>query len=152
MNRSHDLVAANMSETASFEIVTPGDGKSREFVLDRLEAQLVEREWSSSEVFGLQMAVEESISNAYRHGNHNGEKGDVEIRWEVSVDDFVIEVKDNGDGFSEDSVPDPTAMENLEKLSGRGLLLMRNYMDAVEYSDGGRVVVMRKKRVVQTSG
>ncbi len=140
-----------MSEFASFETQTLGDGKSREQVLDQLENQLTDLAWSSSEIFGLQMAVEESLSNAYRHGNRNGELGNVEIRWKISPDEFTIEVKDNGEGFTIGTVPNPVAPENLEGLTGRGLLLMRNYMDVVDFLDGGRRVVMRKNRPTPAS-
>ena len=140
-----------MSEFASFETRTAGDGASREQLLEKLEGQLTEYAWSTSEIFGMQMAVEESLSNAYRHGNKNGELGDVEIRWEITPEAFTIEVKDNGEGFSVNAVPDPVAPENLEDLSGRGLLLMRNYMDVVDFLDGGRRVVMQKTRPTAAS-
>jgi len=130
---------------------TSGDGASREHVLGQLEAQLADHAWSTSEIFGMQMAVEESLSNAYRHGNKNGELGDVEIRWKITPEEFSIEIKDHGEGFSVDTVPNPVATENLEALSGRGLLLMRNYMDVVDFLDGGRRVVMRKTRPAPSS-
>lgn len=140
-----------MTEFESFETQTLGDGASREKVLGQLEGQLNDHDWSTSEIFGMQMAVEESLSNAYRHGNKNGELGEVEIRWKISSDEFTIEVKDNGEGFSVDAVPDPIAPENLESVNGRGLLLMRNYMDVVDFLDGGRRVVMRKTRPTAAS-
>ena len=56
-----------------------------------------------------------------------------------------IEIEDEGPGFDRSSVPDPTSEENLERLHGRGILLMEAYMDKVEYSQGGRRVRMVKK-------
>lgn len=136
----------------SFELVTLGDGRAREDLLEKIEQQLIQYGWSPSEIFGMQMVIEESVSNSYHHGNQDGALGNVTIRWHVSARDFSLQVQDNGQGFDEAAVPDPVSPENLEKLSGRGLLLMRGYMDDVEYKDGGRKVVMRKTRQPTTSG
>ena len=135
----------------SFEWVTRGDGKARESLLNRLNEQLTQHGWTPSEIFGMQMAVEESVSNAYQHGNQQGTLGDVTVRWRVSELAFSVEVHDNGGGFDLAAVPNPTTPENLEQPGGRGLLLMRGYMDHVEYTDGGRKVVMQKTREQATS-
>ena len=135
----------------SFELVTLGDGKARETLLDQLSEHLTEYGWTASEIFGMQMAIEESVSNAYHHGNQQGTLGDVTIRWHVSAESFSVEVNDNGHGFDAQGVPDPVAPENLEEQGGRGLLLMRGYMDNVEYADGGRKVLMQKTRRSTTS-
>ena len=55
---------------------------------------------------------------------------------------FEITIEDEGKGFERSSVPDPRLDENLEKLHGRGLLLMEEYMDEVQYSAGGRRIRM----------
>lgn len=135
----------------TFELVTLGDGKARETLLSELETQLQRSGWTASEIFGMQMAIEESVSNAYRHGNQNGSLGSVTIRWQVSAEEFSAQIRDEGQGFDESGVPDAMAPENLEQLSGRGLLLMRGYMDEVEYKDGGCMVEMRKTRQTATT-
>ena len=143
-----------MSQTAestevnveTFELVTLGDGKARESLLSKLQARLAAHGWSTSEIFGVQMAIEESVSNAYRHGNLEGELGNVTIRCQLSSADFSVEISDNGEGFDQSAVPDPLSPENLESQSGRGLLLIHGFMDDIEYQDGGRRVIMRKSR------
>ena len=65
--------------------LTKGDGKARKSLLGLLENKLTDLGWSSGDIFGIQMAVEESVSNAYSHGNKNGDLGNVEIKWKVTA-------------------------------------------------------------------
>lgn len=123
-----------------------GDGPARSSLLDQIGKRLTDSGWQTGDVFGIQMAVEESVSNAYRHGNQDGKLGEVEIGWRANADEFLIEVRDHGAGFDESAIPDPTDPANLEELTGRGLLLMRNYMNEVNFRDGGSTVIMRKTR------
>ena len=132
-------------------ITTVGNGQARMSLMDRLASELSDCGWNADDVYGVQMAIEEAVSNAYRHGNQNGERGEVEISYETSAGEFLMEVRDQGEGFNESDIPDPTAIENLEKTSGRGLLLMRHYMSEVNFRDGGRTVVMRKRRDAEGS-
>jgi serine/threonine-protein kinase RsbW len=80
------------------------------------------------------MAVRESMVNAVAHGNkYNGRKR-VQLRIEGHPDRLVVVIADEGDGFDEGAVADPLASENLLKQSGRGLLLMRAFMDECQHS------------------
>jgi len=128
-----------------------GNGKSRVDLLATLQRQLTKMGWDHSDSFAIQLAVEEAVANAYQHGNQEGQHGNVDISWSVSDTEFKMEVRDQGNGFNVEEVPDPTEEENLEKLSGRGVLLIRTYMSAVEYQDGGRRVIMRKSKSGSTS-
>ena len=60
--------------------------------------------------------------------------------------DAIIKIKDEGEGFNPDNVPDPTTKENLAKPCGRGIMLMRVYMDEVTYSDCGTEVTLMKTK------
>ena len=64
----------------------------------------------------------------------------------IGQERVVVEIEDEGPGFDVEDVPDPTAEENLEKPSGRGIMLMRAFMDRVEYLDRGNRVVLEKSR------
>jgi serine/threonine-protein kinase RsbW len=95
------------------------------------------------------MAVREAVTNAVLHGNRQDESKTVEMEFAGSASELVITVRDYGAGFDPDSVPDPTAAQNLLKTSGRGILFMRNFMDEVEWArapGGGTLVRMTKKR------
>ena len=66
--------------------------------------------------------------------------------YHVTPERFEIRITDEGPGFNPEDVPDPTAIENLERPCGRGLLLMRGFMTEVEYQGRGNVVSMAKVR------
>jgi serine/threonine-protein kinase RsbW len=99
--------------------------------------------------FGVDMAVREAVTNAVLHGNRLDETKSVEIAFNVSADALEVTVRDRGEGFDPESVPDPTDAQNVMKTSGRGIFFMRTFMDEVTWSrhpEGGTVVHMTKKR------
>jgi serine/threonine-protein kinase RsbW len=96
--------------------------------------------------FGIEMALEESLSNAIRHGNRYDELKYVLVECKASSERFWLRVTDEGHGFQLQRVPDCTADENLECPGGRGLALIRAYMTNVEYNDRGNCVTMEKTR------
>ena len=63
---------------------------------------------------------------------------------ETDGSSLIIRVKDQGDGFDFDNLPDPTREENMERTSGRGIFLVKKLMDEVKYSDNGSQVKMVK--------
>ena len=97
--------------------------------------------------FAIKLAFEEALMNAFHHG-HRGLGDDAEVRVEYAVTprEVVIRVEDQGPGFDPDSVPDPTLDENLALPSGRGIMLMRAYMTAVEHNETGNRVELRYVR------
>lgn len=74
------------------------------------------------------------------------------VRVRMDRDIAEITVRDQGEGFDPKELPDPTDPANLERVSGRGVLLMRTFMDEVEFSDHGTCVTMRKRRPRPASG
>ncbi len=98
--------------------------------------------------FGIDMAVREAITNAVVHGNQEDEAKNVEVTLSCLGRELEIEVKDQGEGFDPTSVPDPTDAANLLKTSGRGIFLMRTFMDEVQWlnrPEGGTTVRMVKR-------
>jgi len=93
----------------------------------------------------IPLACDEAITNAIIHGNRANADKKVSIQIYVSPNRFRIRVRDEGDGFDVARVADPTHGEALLRSSGRGVYLMRNIMDSVEFRDGGRVVELEKK-------
>jgi serine/threonine-protein kinase RsbW len=95
----------------------------------------------------ISMAVRESMVNAVAHGNKYNNRKRVQLKIEGHSDRLVVVIADEGDGFDESAVADPLASENLLKQSGRGLLLMRAFMDECQHSKrepNGTVVRMVK--------
>lgn len=83
---------------------------------------------------GLLLAVTEATTNAIIHGNKCNSQKKVTINIFVKGKKLIISIKDEGEGFDPAAVPDPTKPENLLKDSGRGLYLMRFYLDELNYS------------------
>ncbi|MCA9231477.1 MAG: ATP-binding protein [Planctomycetales bacterium] len=107
---------------------------------------LAELGWQEGELFGVHMALEESISNAIRHGNKEDPAKLVRVECRLSQNQFWAKVCDEGDGYNPDAVPDCCSPENLEVPGGRGLALIRAYMDSVEHSECGKCLTMEKLR------
>ena len=105
--------------------------------------------FSDDALFGIDMAVRESVTNAVLHGNRQDESKTVEVGFHLSAAGLVITVRDCGEGFDLAQVADPTDPQNILKASGRGILFMRTFMDDVRWEhhpQGGTVVRMEKKR------
>ena len=96
-------------------------------------------------VFAIKLALEEAMTNAVKHGNGNQDSKEVTIRFSVNAQRTVIIVRDQGTGFAPEQVPDPTMPDRLSLPSGRGIMLMRAYMDDVEYRDNGCEVCLIKR-------
>ena len=102
--------------------------------------------WTNKQVFGVHMSMEEAVMNAIKHGNQRDESKHVHVIMKTNEEKLYIKVTDQGEGFRPDQVPDCTKEENLEKTSGRGMLLMKNYMDSVTYNEKGNSVEMTKSK------
>ncbi|MCG8576232.1 MAG: ATP-binding protein [Flavobacteriales bacterium] len=86
------------------------------------------------------IAVTEAVNNAIVHGNHSLPEKRVVVSVEQNEKKVVFTVHDEGEGFDFENLPDPTAPENLEKLNGRGIFLMKSLSDGVEFDESGSKV------------
>ena len=102
--------------------------------------------WDGRDLFGVELTLEESLSNAIRHGNRMDESKQVLVECKLSPERLWLRVKDEGRGFRPQTVPDCTADENLECPGGRGLALIKAYMTHVEHNKRGNCVTMEKIR------
>ena len=94
------------------------------------------------------MSVRESVTNAIQHGNKLDLSKKVDICFEIAPDRLAVTVKDQGQGFQADAIPNPLDRDNLLKPSGRGIFYIRTFMDEVEFrslSHGGTEVYMVKR-------
>ncbi|MCU1303484.1 MAG: putative anti-sigma regulatory factor, serine/threonine protein kinase [Candidatus Sulfotelmatobacter sp.] len=92
----------------------------------------------------VEIALREALANAIIHGNHEDPQKHVHVRFRCKPDEVSIAVKDEGRGFDISTITDPTAPENTESVHGRGIYLMKAFMDEVRFEEGGVVVRMRK--------
>ena len=122
-------------------------------LLEEILRELERLGWDPNgrDYFGVQMALEESLSNAIRHGNKLDESKRVHVECKVSPERFWLQVTDEGPGFKLQSVPDCTADENLDCQGGRGLAIIQAYMTNVQYNECGNSVTMEKTRVISAA-
>lgn len=93
------------------------------------------------DVYGnMLVAVTEAVNNAIFHGNQSDPAKEVSIKYALADDKMSFTIKDEGLGFDYYNLPDPTAPENLEKPTGRGIFLMKNLADQLIFAEEGRVV------------
>jgi serine/threonine-protein kinase RsbW len=102
--------------------------------------------YSPRDCMGLALALEEAVVNGLRHGNGGDPAKQVHVRYRIALETVLIDVEDEGSGFTPHLVPDPTLAENLDRPSGRGLFLMRSYTTWITHSGGGRHVTLFKRR------
>ena len=110
---------------------------------------LLDRVWrlglAEPERSNLFIALDEAFVNAVKHGNKNDPSKLLRITAEVSPKEACFTVEDEGEGFNVQEIPDPRDPGNLFKTSGRGVLLIYNIMDEVEYNAQGNRVKMVKR-------
>jgi serine/threonine-protein kinase RsbW len=135
---------SNLGQTPFTDVRIPSDHAEARRLQEELEGQLQARRASDQEVFSVRLALEEALVNAIKHGNQMDRAKQVHIAYRFLVDRFEIQITDEGVGFDPSDVPDPTAVENLERPCGRGLMLMRHYMTEVNYNERGNSVFMAK--------
>jgi len=132
--------------TCALNIVIPADPAAMTTVGDGVTELLTGKGWPEAEVMKVELALQEGLANAIRHGCKNDRTKNVQCS--VTFDaagEVVIVIRDPGPGFKVDQVPNPLEGDNILKASGRGVFLINELMDTVEFSDEGRRVMMRKK-------
>ena len=130
------------------DVVVPNDLRFVREPETRIMAELRRCGYDDDTVFAIKLAFEEAVTNAVKHGNCDDRSKRVHLRYYVDARRVAFMVRDEGCGFCPDEVPDPTADENLERPSGRGLMLMQSYMTKVRYSAAGNEVWLLKERSV----
>jgi|CXWL01.1.fsa_nt_gi serine/threonine-protein kinase RsbW len=134
------------NETAFQVQVVQNDLRS---VIPPKEAVLAELErhgYPDCDVFAIKLALEEALTNAVKHGNANDPGKQVTVRYCITSEKAIVIVRDEGSGFYPEEVPDCTCAERLPVPNGRGIMLMKAYMDKICYRDKGREVYFMKRR------
>jgi anti-sigma regulatory factor (Ser/Thr protein kinase) len=128
-------------------LVIPADPSAIPTVTDGVRQILEGKQWEEREVMAVELALQEALANGIRHGCRNDPSR--QIQCVVAVDqqgEMTVIVRDPGQGFDASCLPNPLDPENVLKPGGRGVFLINQLMDEVEYADGGRQVQMRKRR------
>jgi anti-sigma regulatory factor (Ser/Thr protein kinase) len=133
--------------TCQFTMTIPADPSAIPALTDGVTHVLQEKHWREDDVMAVELALQEAVANAIRHGC--GGDRTKKLQCSVACDEsgeVVITVRDPGTGFDHTTVANPLHPENILKPSGRGIFLINGLMDDVQFADGGREVQMRKKK------
>lgn len=120
--------------------------KAEEPILRALQKQ----GFTEKDRFAVRLAMEEALANAVKHGNCGDPCKSVTVKFHVGPRTVRITIEDEGCGFKPAGVPDPTCDENLQKPCGRGVMLMRVYMNEVKYNAAGNKITLVKRRTPTT--
>ena len=122
-----------------------GPAELRE-VAAALERAMAAAGYCRRDCLGIHLALEEAVVNAIKHGHQGDTRKPVRVRYQVGPGEVLVEVEDQGEGFDPRQVPDPRTPENLERPSGRGLLLMRSFTTWMRHNEHGNRVTFCKCR------
>jgi serine/threonine-protein kinase RsbW len=112
----------------------------QQVILDAMERL----EYTEDDLFAIRISLEEGLANALRHGHQGDEDLKIEVHWYCDVMAVGCMIVDKGRGYDPESIPDPTADENLTLPSGRGLAMIRAFMDEVIVNQQGNSVSMKR--------
>jgi serine/threonine-protein kinase RsbW len=119
-----------MAAQGSFvEVALESDLKSVEVAEEISRRVAVSAGFDEADQHRIEMAVHESMINAIWHGNKNDARKTVWVRFQIYPDRLEIRVRDQGNGFDLSTIPNPLEDQNLLKVSGRGIFLIRTFMD-----------------------
>lgn len=144
-------MALNAPKT--FELIIPSRLEALESVQRLVTEAALEYKLSEEFAYWMELSISESMINAIRHGNRCDPSKNAHLRISLNGSELEIIVEDQGTGFSLDSLADPTETQNLLKPSGRGILIIRSFMDEVNLSvsDGGGSRLRMVKRLPESS-
>ena len=128
----------------SVQRTLPSDTSIAADFAGELVLAMTNRDWPERDIFRVQLAFDEAIVNAIRHGNRFDPNKTVGVEVDCNCESIRIRIADQGSGFDPESVPDPRTEEFLEIPGGRGVLLIQELMSCVKYNDRGNEITMIK--------
>lgn len=129
----------------SFNIIISSDKSEIHKVEKLLEEVNIECEFDKEKFVNFQIAVSEALVNAIVHGNKEDISKKVFCNIECSDKHMTVRIKDEGEGFDVNEIPDPTSKENILKEHGRGIYIIRSLVDEYECvaSDKGTEMILK---------
>lgn len=134
--------------TCKLDVTIPADLNAISGVVDGVMQVAREMKCAEGNEYQVELALREALANAIVHGCNNDRNQRVECCVACTQSDVVIVVRDPGEGFALNAIPDPLAEENLESTHGRGIYLINQLMDEVAFERNGAEIRMRKAAVV----
>src|SRR5438046_1559476 len=148
------LTVMPLNEPRSFELTVPSRLEEMAAVHELVEEAIREFELSEDLAHWIELTISESMINAIQHGNKCDPSKNATLRISKSDEALEVIVEDQGKGFTLDDIADPTNVENLLKPSGRGILIIRSFMDEVNVTrrEGGGSRLRMVKRIPKDNG
>ena len=138
-----------MASATTVRLVLSSEVRLVDVVHSASEAMAGIAGFHEDDALSVGIAVREAVINAIVHGNHRDPSRKVEVLLQARRTSIHARVRDHGAGFDTGATPDPTAGDNVFKSSGRGILVMRGFMDSVDFKfrEGrGMEVLLMKRR------
>ena len=112
---------------------------------EEILGKLPELGYDDSDIFAVKLSLDEALINAIRHGNQYDRGKQIKVGYRIDDEQVVIAVADQGAGFNPDMLADPTTETNRWKQGGRGIFLIRAYMDEVSFNERGNQIWLIKR-------
>ena len=122
-----------MVQNKTTEMIIPSRVSQIQVVEERAEKIAKKLGFDENERDSLAIAITEVVANAINHGNKRAKDKNVHVKFVTTTKSFIIQVRDEGEGFNPDELADPLKPENLLKESGRGIFIVKTLIDDVQY-------------------
>jgi serine/threonine-protein kinase RsbW len=136
----------SQSWTWTKECTFPSDMGIAHSLIEEVMTVVRADQWDDKDRFAIELALEEALTNAVKHGNHSNPSKKVRFDAKLNRDKIYVRVEDEGDGFDLHALADPREPENQMIESGRGVLLIKHFVTRVEWNDRGNIIEFEKER------
>ena len=134
------------SQPLPHKVVIPNDLHAARRLEDQIVGETEALGYSPRCAFAVRLALEEAMVNAHKHGNGGDPVKRIVVTYDITPVRVVVRVRDEGSGFDPALVPDPTTPDRIPLPDGRGIMLMRSYLDEVTFNERGNEVQLVKER------
>jgi len=135
------------NDTNEIEVMITSELDNLDLIQALTDCVTAYMKFDEDSVHGIGMSLREAVTNAIQHGNKLNPEKKVEVCYKMAQERLKVFVRDQGDGFQADKIPDPLEGDNIFKPSGRGIFYMRTFMDEVDFrtlATGGTEIYMVK--------
>ena len=141
------LVAMNLdAQSWTKEYTFPSDMGTAHSPIEEVMGLLRSDQWNDKDLFAVELVLEESLTNAVKHGNQSDPAKNVRFGFKLSGNTFHARVEDEGSGFNPETLADPREPSNQMSVSGRGILLVKHFATRVKWSGRGNIIEFEKDR------
>ena len=139
-----DLTTQSLAWTSEYTF--PSDMGTAHNLIEEVMVRLRADQWDDKDLFAIELVLEESLTNAIKHGNLSDPSKNVRFGFKLGEGTFYARVEDEGSGFDPEVLADPREPANQMATSGRGILLVRHFATRVQWNEQGRVIEFEKDR------